>query len=226
MTAEHTELAGLPHTDSVFGDVSLGYVTISSAKLNDWKRFLVEGIGIALAQEDSDHLAFRLDDHAVRLLVERGEEEDVSAVGLHIADQAALDRILERLHRKNVAITYELGDCARRRGVPAFHRFIGPKGMRIELYTSPRRDSHQPTMQSEGFVTDQGGLGHISLMTREAERTIAFWQTLFDARVSDTIGLGPGDNSALEVTFLRLNQRHHTIAVAATRGTAMVWWRW
>ena len=43
-------------------------------------------------------------------------------------------------------------------------------------------------------------------------------QELFDARVSDTISLAAGNKTVLDVTFLRLNQRHHSVAIAATRG--------
>lgn len=221
MTADQSDAATLPHADSVFGSVSLGYVTIGSEKLTEWKQFLVDGIGLALSEESDEHLAFRMDSHSVRILVEKGPEEDVTALGLHVADAASLSQIRTRLHEKNVAMTYEMGECARRRGVAAFHRFIGPKGLRIELFTAPRTLSDEPVLQSSGYVTAAGGMGHVSLMTREPCRSIAFWQGLFDARVSDTIGLGPGENPSLEVTFLRLNQRHHSIALAATRGTGI-----
>ena len=55
-------------------------------------------------------------------------------------------------------------------------------------------------------------------MSRERDRTIAFWQKLFDARISDRIEISSGKRVALDVTFLRMNERHHSVAIAATRG--------
>lgn len=55
-------------------------------------------------------------------------------------------------------------------------------------------------------------------MSREPERCIAFWREIFDARISDTISLAAGNKVVLDVTFLRVNERHHSVAIAATRG--------
>ena len=49
---------------------------------------------------------------------------------------------------------------------------------------------------------------------------IAFWREIFDAKVSDHIEARiSGVN--LRITFLRVNSRHHSIAVAGTKGIAM-----
>ena len=49
---------------------------------------------------------------------------------------------------------------------------------------------------------------------------VKFWQEIFDAKISDFIeDRISGVN--LKFTFLRVNPRHHSIAVGATRGVAM-----
>ena len=47
-----------------------------------------------------------------------------------------------------------------------------------------------------------------------------FWQSVLDARISDRIEERL-DGVQLEITFLRMNERHHTLATAATRGRRM-----
>ena len=49
---------------------------------------------------------------------------------------------------------------------------------------------------------------------------IAFWREIFDAKISDYIE-DRISGVDLHFTFLRVNPRHHSIAVAATKGIAM-----
>lgn len=218
MTAQETAQATAPTQDSVFDRVRMGYMAINSDKLDEWKRFLLDGIGLALVEESGNHLAFRMDAHARRILVQRGSEEDIGAIGWQLADEDALHKVLQRLEAHNVAVTRHDGAEATERGVTAFHRFTGPKGLLVELFTEPLVEAAAPDMLCSGFITAGAGMGHISLMSREPARSVDFWQTLFDARVSDTIELGGGRRKALAVTFLRINPRHHSIAIAATNG--------
>lgn len=46
---------------------------------------------------------------------------------------------------------------------------------------------------------------------------LAFWQGIFDARLSDRIEEKISGVNLL-ITFLRMNERHHSIAVARTKG--------
>ena len=49
---------------------------------------------------------------------------------------------------------------------------------------------------------------------------LEFWRNLLDVRVSDRIEQKL-DGVQMDLTFLRINERHHTIATAATRGVRM-----
>lgn len=68
------------NSTDVFGKVHLGYVVIGSRKLDAWMTFLTQGIGLHLACESTDVLAWRMDDHARRLIVQNGDAEDVTAI--------------------------------------------------------------------------------------------------------------------------------------------------
>lgn len=213
-------MASSPDSD-VFGAVKMGYVVVGSTRMDAWKRFAAEAIGLHLAADTPDRLTFRMDDHAARLVVEADPCEDILATGWELSGPDALRRVLARLDAKGVSPQRVEGDPAAARGVDFLYRFTGPKGLLIELFTQPRLDSEPLAMLASGFRTGDGGMGHISLMSREPQRCIAFWQELFDARMSDRIELEVGGKVVMDVTFLRVNQRHHSVAIAATRSGSL-----
>lgn len=205
---------------NVFGQLSMGYLVIGSRKLPAWKTFVKDAMGLHLASESEHTLAFRMDAHARRLIIEDDDAEDILAIGWQV-EAGALDTILARVEARGVYVTSVNGAEALSRGVASLHRFVGPKGLLIELFTEPQYDDTPLDMLCSGFITGNAGMGHISLMSTEPERTVAFWQSLFDARISDMIDIGVGKRTALDVTFMRVNERHHSIAVAATKGLAI-----
>lgn len=202
----------------IFGAVRMGYVVVGSGKLDEWKRFATEAIGLHLAVDTPERLAFRMDAHARRLVVEDAPCEDVLATGWQLDSEHVLQQVLDRLAAKGVSAERVQGDEAAARGVEYLHRFTGPKGLLIELFIRPLLDEQPLAMRVSGFRLGDGGMGHISLMSREPRRCIAFWQDIFDARISDRIELAVGKRIMMDVTFLRVNERHHSVAVAATRG--------
>jgi 2,3-dihydroxybiphenyl 1,2-dioxygenase len=202
---------------SVYGAVRLGYALVDSARLADWRRFAVDGLGMTAVEETDVLLALRTDDHARRLVVRKASAEDVAALGWEISGEPALEVVLARLKARNVAVEEIAGEEAALRGVKRLWRFLGPKRLALELFTEPVL----ATLPSAGgFVTGAGGMGHVAIMTRKPEAMVGFWRTVFDARISDFVeqrimGLD------FKFTFLRLNPRHHSIAVGATRGLAI-----
>jgi 2,3-dihydroxybiphenyl 1,2-dioxygenase len=201
----------------LFGQSSLGYVVIESRRLADWRRFLDAGIGMHCAHAEPSLLAFRMDAHARRLLVLEGPAEDIVTLGWQLQDAAALQALLARLARHDIAVKTGTGDEAAQRGVREFHRIRGPKDIALEFFVEALTDATAPCMQASGFSTGPCGMGHVAITTRAPERMLSFWQTLLDARISDRIAQ-PLGGAILEVTFLRVNPRHHTVAIAATRG--------
>lgn len=204
-------------TTSLFGAVSLGYVLVESRRLDAWRSFLVDGLGLHLAEEGPETRAFRLDAHARRIVVRRGDAEDVAALGIELRDRAALETVLARLERHGIETTRIEGEEAALRGVTSFVRLEGPKRLPLELFVDPLLGEEPLRMRTSGFVTGAGGLGHVAVTSRLPERTQRFWEEIFDARLSDRVSERLG-GLMLDVTFLRLNPRHHSVAIAATRG--------
>ena len=60
---------------TAYGSVQLGYVLVDSPRLQEWQRFAADGIGMELAGQAPDTLAFRVDDHARRLIVRKGSDD-------------------------------------------------------------------------------------------------------------------------------------------------------
>lgn len=205
---------------NIFGAVSMGYAVIESRKFDAWRQFCVQGLGMHLASAEADELAFRIDDHARRLIIQRGPAEDFVAVGWQVRDQATLDVILARLQDRNIDVEESAEEEAAQRGVAAFWRLKGPKGLTLELFIEAETTDAPLRMLTSGFVTGEGGMGHVAITSRLPEKMQRFWQEIFDARVSDRISQQM-TGAVLDVTFLRLNERHHSVAIAATRGVRL-----
>lgn len=205
---------------SMFGRVRLGYVLIESNRSDAWHRFAAEGLGLHVDALTHGELAMRVDEHTRRLIVRRGAAEDVVALGWQLDDEEALGLVLERL--RGCGITPERcdGGDASLRGVEEFWSCIGPKRTLIELFTRPLTTGQPLRVKVSGYLTGAGGLGHVAITTREPEAMQRFWQQMFDARVSDLIEARMSGID-LDFSFLRLNERHHSLAIASTRGLRM-----
>ncbi len=205
---------------SLFGNVSMGYALIESNQLNHWRRFTEKGLGLHLECAEDDLLAFRMDSHQRRLIITKGSAEDFIAIGWQVKDESSLNLLLGRLRDHNIAFTEGSSQEAAIRGVQSFWRFVGPKGLALELFTRPITTDEPLNMQTSSFITGEGGMGHVAITSRLPEKMLRFWQEIFDARVSDRITEDIA-GATLDITFLRLNERHHSIAIAATRGVRL-----
>ncbi|MGW4355159.1 VOC family protein [Nocardia sp. NPDC004582] len=207
-----------PTTDgSVFGAVHLGYIAVQSNRLPQWRRFGADAIGLHVDEIDGGALRFRLDDRECRFLIERGPAEDVTAIGWQIDDHQTFDRILARVADRGVPITEGSADEAALRGVERLWRFAGPKGLAQEIFTTPVSAPAPLRMLSSGWVTGEAGLGHVAIVSREPEAMRAYYRTVFDSRLTDFIDENVS-GLRMRIRFLRVNERHHSIAIANIRG--------
>lgn len=205
---------------SLFGRISLGYMVVESRRLPEWQRFAQDGLGLHVEAVDAGTLALRIDAHQRRLIVRDGAAEDITAIGWQLHDEHALQLALKRLRDAHLDVREIGGAEAAGRGVERLWAFTGPKRLRFELFTRPLTTTAALQMRCSGFVTGDMGLGHFAMTTREPEAALRFFQQNFDARLSDTIE-DKLNGVTLELSFLRLNERHHSVALAATRGKRM-----
>ncbi len=198
---------------SVFGNVSLGYLVVESERFADWRRFGRDAIGMHLDDLDSDALRFRLDEQQCRFLLRRGPAEDVTALGWQVDDHETFDEILGRVHRCGVPVTVGTDEDAALRGVERLVRIPGPNGLTQELYTRAHIDG-QLSVAGKGFVTGEFGLGHVAVTSTRPHQMRGYYNTLLDARLSDFID-ETMSGVKVKIRFLRVNRRHHSVAIAA-----------
>jgi 2,3-dihydroxybiphenyl 1,2-dioxygenase len=206
---------------SVFGNVHLGYIVIETNKFDDWRRFGRDAIGMHLDDTLPDVLRFRLDDDECRFLVQRGPAEDVVALGWQLDGHHTFDEIVGRVTGHAVPITPGTSEEAVLRGVQRLVRFPGPNGLAQEIYTQAQTTSTPLDMAVRGgFVTGEGGIGHVAVTSRKPYQMRGYYDTVFDARLSDYID-ETISGVKLKIRFLRVNQRHHSVAIAAVNRLAV-----
>ena len=201
-------------TPSVFGNVHLGYVVVETDKFADWKRFGRDAIGMHLDDMAPDTARFRLDANECRLLLRRGPAEDIVTLGWHLDDHLTFDEISRRIVDHGVPTVEGPEEDAKLRGVERFLRFPGPHGLTQEIYTTARTAPLPLDIPGSGFVTGAGGLGHVALTTKKPHLVRGFYNHVFDARLSDYID-ETISGMKLKIRFLRVNERHHSVAIAS-----------
>ncbi|MCV7197488.1 VOC family protein [Mycobacterium angelicum] len=200
---------------SVFGAVHLGYIVIETNRFSDWLRFGCDAIGMHADDTISDVLRFRIDGNESRFLLQRGPAEDVTALGWQLDDHDTFDEILRRLRRHGVPVTEGSPEDAALRGVERMVRFPGPNGLTQEIFTYARRSATPLDMAVRGgFVTGDGGIGHVAVTSKQPQQVRDYYGTVFDARLSDYID-ETISGLKFKIRFLRVNQRHHSVAIAA-----------
>lgn len=197
--------------------IRLGYVLIESEKLDEWEVFARDGLGLHADRLSADLLALRVDDRERRIIVRRGRAEDVVALGWETDDAAALERMRAHLKANDITAVAGSADDAALRSVESFWGYEGHKGLRFEFTATARRTNQPLDARAGPFVTGTGGLGHAVLFTRNPEALVAELERLLGARLSDTI-TDKLQGIKMEFTFLHVNERHHSLAVAATSG--------
>jgi 2,3-dihydroxybiphenyl 1,2-dioxygenase len=200
---------------NIFGNVHLGYIVIETERFADWRRFGRDAIGMHVDETLPDVMRFRLDDNECRFLLQRGPAEDVSTLGWHIDDHDTFDEILARVRRHNVPTREGTAEEAALRGVERLIQFPGPNGLMQEIFTRARHSDAPPDMAVRGgFVTGEGGLGHVAVTSKKPHQIRGYYDTVFDARLSDYID-ETISGLKFKIRFLRVNQRHHSVAIAA-----------
>ncbi|MBS9534737.1 VOC family protein [Mycobacterium sp. M1] len=199
----------------MFGRVQLGYVVIETGRFADWRRFGRDAIGLHVDEALRDVMRFRLDDNDCRFLLQRGPAEDVTALGWQIDDHAAFDEVLSRVTGHGVPVVEGAAEEAALRGVERLARFPGPNGLAQEIFTRAGViDTPLDMAVRGGFVTGEAGIGHVAITTKHPQQMRGYYNTVFDARLTDRID-ETISGLKIKVRFLRVNQRHHSVAIAA-----------
>jgi 3,4-dihydroxy-9,10-secoandrosta-1,3,5(10)-triene-9,17-dione 4,5-dioxygenase len=186
---------------------SLGYLRFRSPRLEEWRTFGRDVLGLMCVEEADGAIGFRIDEHPSRLVILPAEEKSVEAMGYQVRDARELAELVEAIEKFGLTVTAGSPEEAAARHVAEFVRFTDPGGTPVELYHCPIRD-HVPvvTPHVSGFVTGDMGMGHAVISTPDFPATHAFYTEVLGIRERNYM-----HSKGRHLWFLSPNPRHHTL---------------
>ncbi len=197
---------------------NLSYAVLSVSDFSAWRAFARDVVGMQVAEQDSKTLALRMDEHAYRLLLEKGHDDDIVGAGWEIGSDEALEQYAMRLKAAGALVRRADENLAASRGVAALYFCDDPNGLRHEFFGSrkplePDQAFKSDILRGPGFKTGPLGLGHILPVARNYQESIAFYRDALGMRYSDRIiqEIAPGVHA--DATFFHTQTgRHHSLA--------------
>ena len=191
----------------------LGYIGIASPKIDEWRTFRCDVLGVGESAGppagDADTLWLKMDDRSWRIAVHSGERDEFAYAGWEVGSPSSFGKMVDHLQSSGVKL--DLGTDAMRaaRGVLDVAAFDDPFGNRHEIYYGPivDEDTFVPPHGGSGFVTDGVGLGHVLYVVPSCTEALDFFTRMMGLKVTDQFAWGP--NGAV---FMHTTPRHHSLA--------------
>jgi 2,3-dihydroxy-p-cumate/2,3-dihydroxybenzoate 3,4-dioxygenase len=179
------------------------YVRLGTCNLDAAQKFATEVVGLQVAGRTADRLYLKSDAHHHSVCYFSGDPTE-QVIAFELKDWTALGAALAQLQSAGVPCAMGTDAEAQDRHVHSFMWFIDPTGNRIELVVRPHDAGPRYFASRDAGIQ---GFGHVGICSTDPVRDEQFWLTHFNAMVSDWIGPCP---------LLRVNQRHHQMALFAT----------
>ena len=197
------------------GIEALGYIGLEVSDMAAWQRFASDQLGMQWCLREDGSVDIRIDASATRVRLHEGPRDDLAYIGWEMSDAAALAALAARLRDAGITIETADDDAADRR-VKSLIRFTDPEGTVHEAFFGPLQRTHHPFVSPLGatFKTGAQGLGHIVLSCRDKPAMLHFFEQTLGFRLSDEIRTEVVPGRPLEISFLRCNGRHHSLALA------------
>ncbi|MDP3520355.1 MAG: VOC family protein [Hydrogenophaga sp.] len=196
--------------------LELGYLGFEVSDRERWKRFASEVIGADVADGPCSTTRLKIDDAPARFILSYGPANDLSYAGWRVESASDVDAFSKHLKVHGVSHHWASDDDLEIRGVLRALQFRDPEGNWHEVYAAQPKASSplQSKLVSSGFVTGNGGAGHVVFEADDYPRMIEFANKILGVKLSDNIYLQPAPGVKIEVSFFHANERHHSIAVA------------
>ncbi|MFC0865946.1 VOC family protein [Sphaerimonospora cavernae] len=199
---------------------SLGYLRFETAKLDEWRAFATEVLGlVATTGPREDALYLRMDEHASRFTFLPGETDRLLATGWEAPNRAAFREVVARLEAAGHEVTPGTAEEAVDRRVEELAHVDDPNGNHLEIYYNPVLD-HSPVITTHGqrFITDDLGLGHVVVSASDIEASFTFYTEVLGFRHRDSMRFpaatfGGPEGTMNWVRFLGCNPRHHSLGL-------------
>ena len=195
----------------------LGYVGFEVSELARWERFAGEVLGLTvLPGPRPDTRWLRMDENRYRIILVEGPADDHAFAGWQAPDPAAVEAFGKHLDALGLAWSWAGDEELALRVVQRMLHFQDPAGNRHEVYCGPMLAAERfvsPKVAS-GFVSGNEGLGHLVYSSSEYAATVRFAHEVLGLADSDQVRIQAGPGRTFEVSFMHLNARHHSYAVA------------
>ncbi|KKW90146.1 VOC family protein [Sphingobium chungbukense] len=198
---------------------ALGYVGLEVSDFSAWRAFITDKLGVHWSAREDGTVDLRLDQYATRLRLHEGPRDDLAYTGWEVKDASALDELETRLEKSGVLVERPGIDVASDRRVNDLIRFTDPEGNIHEAFYGPLQRTNDPFVSPTGaqFKTGRQGLGHVVLSCNDKPAMLEFFLGTLGFRLSDHIRTEVVPGRPLEISFLRCNGRHHSLALAPVR---------
>ncbi|MFD6155986.1 iron-dependent extradiol dioxygenase HsaC [Nocardia sp. NPDC060256] len=199
---------------------SLAYLRIEATDMAAWREYGLKVLGMIEGKGGNpDALYLRMDEFPARLVIVPGEKDALQISGWETANAEELQDIRTRL--ETAGVPYKEGTAAELadRRVHELIRFDDPSGNTLEAFHGAALE-HRRVVSPYGhrFVTEEQGLGHVVLSTKDDQAALEFYRDVLGFRLRDSMRLPPqmvgrpADGEPAWLRFFGCNPRHHSLA--------------
>ncbi|WP_107653885.1 iron-dependent extradiol dioxygenase HsaC [Nocardia suismassiliense] len=199
---------------------SLAYLRIEATDMAAWREYGLKVLGMIEGKGGNpDALYLRMDEFPARLVISPGDKDQLQISGWETANAHELQDIRSRLEAAGVP--YKEGTAAELadRRVHELIRFDDPSGNTLEAFHGAALE-HRRVVSPYGhrFVTEEQGLGHVVLSTKDDQAALEFYRDVLGFRLRDSMRLPPqmvgrpADGEPAWLRFFGCNPRHHSLA--------------
>jgi 2,3-dihydroxybiphenyl 1,2-dioxygenase len=200
--------------------LALAYLVFEVSDEAAWRRLLVDVLGCTEGRAlPTGGRAYRLDEREARIFVVPGPADDLVALGFEAASKDAMWDVAMRARDAMAFVEEGLDKDAAARFVTGLVRFDEPSEVSIEVFYGPQMASEPCDRRATegGFVTGPQGVGHVALRADDVAKSEAFFANVLGFKLSDHIRCTLRGGFPVDITFLHVNARHHSIALGQIR---------
>jgi len=195
---------------------ALGYVGLEVSDFAAWRSFACDELGLQWCPREDNTIDLRIDDYATRIRLHQGPRDDLAYAGWEVKDAAKLTALAAKLQASGHTVEHGSEELAGDRRVKGIIRFSDPEGTLHEAFYGPLQKTNNPFVSPTAtrFKTGRQGLGHVVLSCRDKPAMIGFFIDILGFRLSDHIRTEVVPGRPIEISFMRCNGRHHSLALA------------
>ncbi|HLS00155.1 MAG TPA: VOC family protein [Mycolicibacillus parakoreensis] len=199
---------------------SLGYMRIEATDMAAWREYGLKVLGMVEGTGTTEGaLYLRMDEFPARLVIVPGDHDRLLVSGWECANAAELQDVRDRLDGAGTPYKEATAAQLAERRVDEMIVFEDPSGNCLEAFHGVALE-HRRLVSPYGhrFVTEEQGLGHVVLSTRDDAEALRFYRDVLGFRLRDSMRLPPqfvgrpADGDPAWLRFFGCNPRHHSLA--------------